>query len=322
MGVPVIELCGKLATITSQGLTKTFLCAGGGEDNEAALKFAVRLTGRTEVISLTGAYVDSPSPPSVSVVRLTFGDLSLALFAGLISARFPSADPCRPLLGMGGTLCRTRPLGSGFAADSGHVAALILELIQGPDRPVSIPRMLRSSAAGLPRSGNPADCDEVQTGVGRCGKTWACDVYNVCPDILVIGKALGGGVPIGAFVARKDLVPKELESGFLGVSFTFMNQPLAAAAGLAVLGILEREKLADRARDLGAQATERFTELAKRCEVIGNVARPRPVCGSQLRHKPRNQKPCHGSLRQSLEVRPGQWFTHAVRRPGNQRAQI
>ena len=109
--------------------------------------------------------------------------------------------------------------------------------------------------------------------LGRCGKTWACDVYNVCPDILVIGKALGGGVPIGAFITRKDLIPEGLESEPWHI-LTFMNQPLAAAAGLAVLGILEREKLADRARDLGAQATERFTQLAERYDVIGNVRGP------------------------------------------------
>jgi 4-aminobutyrate aminotransferase-like enzyme len=84
---------------------------------------------------------------------------------------------------------------------------------------------------------------------------------------------LGGGVPIGAFITRKELVPDGLEFEPWHI-LTFMNQPLAAAAGLAVLGILEREKLADRARNLGAQATERFQSLAQRYEVIGDVRGP------------------------------------------------
>ena len=132
--------------------------------------------------------------------------------------------------------------------------------------------------------------DEVQTGLGRCGKTWACDVYNVSPDILVIGKALGGGVPIGAFITRKDLVPPELEFEPWHI-LTFMNQPLAAAAGLAVLGILETEKLAERARDLGAQATERFTQLAKHYDVIGNVRGPGLFIGVDFVENQETKKP-------------------------------
>ena len=76
--------------------------------------------------------------------------------------------------------------------------------------------------------------DEIQTGLCRCGTTWACDLYDVQPDILVVGKALGGGVPIGAFITRKNLIPEGLESEAWHM-LTFMNQPLAAAAGLAVL---------------------------------------------------------------------------------------
>jgi 4-aminobutyrate aminotransferase-like enzyme len=115
--------------------------------------------------------------------------------------------------------------------------------------------------------------DEVQTGLSRCGSTWACDLFDVKPDILVVGKALGGGFPIGAFVTRKDLIPEGLESEPWHM-LTFMNQPLAAAAGLAVLEIMEKEKLAERARKLGAQATERFKTLARRYDVIGDVRGP------------------------------------------------
>jgi 4-aminobutyrate aminotransferase-like enzyme len=115
--------------------------------------------------------------------------------------------------------------------------------------------------------------DEIQTGLARCGATWACDLFGVRPDMLVAGKALGGGVPIGVLAARADLIDEGIESGAWNI-LTFMNQPLAAAAGMAVLDVVAEESLAERARELGARATERFRELAGRCTVIGDVRGP------------------------------------------------
>ena len=323
--VPVIELCQKLASIAPRGLTKTFLCTGGGEANEAAIKFAMRITGRTEVISLTGAYHGQ----SLATMGLCGSpNLRRSLPGSLRWPNFrqvPSGDAYRPLLGnqpdtwQGAVHALEADL---MAGSSGHVAALLLELVQGPNGHSVFPPEYYAAVQRVCReTGVLLIVDEVQTGLGRCGKTWACDVYDVSPDILVIGKALGGGVPIGAFITRKDLVPPELEFEPWHI-LTFMNQPLAAAAGLAVLEILEREKLADRARDLGAQATERFTQLAKHYDVIGNVRGPGLFIGVDFVENQRNQEARHGSVRQSLEVRAGQWLTHAVRGPGKQRAQI
>jgi 4-aminobutyrate aminotransferase-like enzyme len=102
---------------------------------------------------------------------------------------------------------------------------------------------------------------------------WASELYDVRPDILVVGKALGGGFPIGAFVTRKELIPAGLESEPWHM-LTFMNQPLAAAAGIAVLDIIEKENLIEKAQTLGAQFTEYFTDLARHYDVIGDVRGP------------------------------------------------
>jgi len=115
--------------------------------------------------------------------------------------------------------------------------------------------------------------DEIQTGLARSGATWASDLFDVVPDVLVAGKALGGGYPIGTFTTRRDLIPDGMESDPWHM-LTFMNQPTAAAAGLAVLDIVEKEDLAERARVLGAEATEFFKQLARRYEVIGDVRGP------------------------------------------------
>jgi 4-aminobutyrate aminotransferase-like enzyme len=275
--VPVIEFCTKISQIAPTGLSKTFLCVGGGEAVEAAIKFAMRITGRTEVLSLTGAYHGQ------SLATMGLGGMP-ALRKWMPGSlrwpnfrQIPSGDAYRPPLGDDPDSWRSavHALESDLAAgSSGQVAALILELVQGPNgHSVYSPEYYESVQRVCRAHDVLLIVDEIQTGLCRCGTTWACDLYNVKPDILVIGKALGGGVPIGAFITRKDLVPSGLESEAWHM-LTFMNQPLSAAAGLAVLGIMEKEKLSERARILGAQATEKFRELAKRYDVIGDVRGP------------------------------------------------
>ena len=274
--VPVIEFCEKLASIAPKGLTKTFLCAGGGEAVEAAIKFAMRITGRTEIISLSGAYHGQS--------LATMGLLGLPERTWLPGSvrwpnfrQVPSADAYRPLLGdqPNSWSAAVHALDADLSsASSGHVAALIMELVQGPNGHSVYPREYYEAVQRVCREkGLLLIVDEIQTGLCRCGSTWACDVYNVSPDILVVGKALGGGVPIGAFITREDLIPRGLESEAWHV-LTFMNQPLAAAAGLAVLGIMEKERLAERAGELGVQATQRFRQLAEQYDVIGDIRGP------------------------------------------------
>jgi 4-aminobutyrate aminotransferase-like enzyme len=275
--VPVIEFCTRLATLAPPGLSKTFLCVGGGEAVEAAIKFAMRITGRTEVLSLSGAYHGQ----SLATMGLAgMPSMQRLLPAALRWQNFrqiPSADTYRPPLGDDPDSWRLAVNALETAIDAGgtsQVAALIMEMVQGPNgHTVYAPQYYKEVQRVCRERGVLLIVDEIQTGLCRCGTTWACDLYQVQPDILVIGKALGGGVPIGAFITRKNLVPEGLESEAWHM-LTFMNQPLSAAAGLAVLEIVEEEKLAERANYLGALATERFRALASRYDVIGDVRGP------------------------------------------------
>jgi 4-aminobutyrate aminotransferase-like enzyme len=273
----VIEFCARLATLTPTGLTKTFMVSGGGEAVEAAIKFVMRITGRTQVLSLSGAYHGQ----SLATMGLCgMPGLRKLIPDSLRSPNFrqvPSGDAYRSPLGgspdnFSGAIHALEAELDG--ANSGKVAALLVEVVQGPNgHSVFVPEYYRSVEKVCRERGVLLIIDEVQTGLGRCGSTWACDLFEMRPDILVIGKALGGGVPIGAFITRPDLIPDGLESEPWHM-LTFMNQPLAAAAGLAVLDIVEKEKLAERARKLGAQATESFRNLARRYDVIGDVRGP------------------------------------------------
>ena len=92
---------------------------------------------------------------------------------------------------------------------------------------------------------------------------WCCDHYDVKPDIVTVGKAWGGGFPFGAVIADADLITPEIEADPWHI-LTFQNQPLQAAAALAVLDIVEEEGLVERCAAIGRHATERFEEMAER----------------------------------------------------------
>lgn len=275
--VPVIEFCAKLASIMPEGLTKTFLCPGGGEAVEAAVKFAIRVTGRVEVVSLTGAY------HGMSLATMGLGGMP-AMRSWLPGAirwpafrQIPSADSYRPLLGEGPNAWRAalRALEADLdGASSRQVAAFLMEIVQGPNGHSVFPAEYYRAVQKVCRErGVLLIVDEIQTGVGRCGANWACDLFGLAPDILVAGKGLGGGVPIGTFTTRRDLIPEGLEAEAWHM-LTFMNQPLSAAAGLAVLDVVEKENLAGRARELGARARDWFQQLSRRFDCIGDVRGP------------------------------------------------
>jgi 4-aminobutyrate aminotransferase-like enzyme len=216
----------------------------------------------------------------------------------------PSADTYRPPLGEGPDNCSAavHALEADLdGASSQQVAALVIEIIQGPNGHSLFPAEYYEGIQRVCRErGVLLIVDEIQTGLCRCGTTWASELYDVRPDILVVGKALGGGFPIGAFITRPELIPEGLESEPWHV-LTFMNQPLAAAAGLAVLDIMEKEKLGERARKMGAQATEKFRQLAKRYDVIGDVRGPGLFIGVDFVENLETKIPATAACRKAWE---------------------
>jgi 4-aminobutyrate aminotransferase-like enzyme len=301
---PVIEFCARMAAVAPQGMSKTFLCTGGGEAVEAAIKFAIRVTGRSEVISLTGAYHGQ----SLATMGLGGMPIFRKWLPGAVRwpnfRQIPSADTYRPLLGEGPDSCGAaiHALEADLdGASSGQVAALLIEIVQGPNGHSLFPAEYYEGVQRVCRErGVLLIVDEIQTGLCRCGTAWACDLYDVRPDILLVGKALGGGFPIGAFITRPELIPAGMESEPWHM-LTFMNQPLAAAAGIAVLDIMEEEKLAERAATLGAQATERFRHMARRFDVIGDVRGPGLFIGIDFVENLDTKAPATAACRKAWE---------------------
>jgi 2,2-dialkylglycine decarboxylase (pyruvate) len=123
--------------------------------------------------------------------------------------------------------------------------------------------------------------DECQTGLGRLGAMYGFEVYGVVPDLLVLSKTLGGGVPISALITSAAIERECVARGFTHVT-SHASDPMPAAAALAVIDVVEDEQLADRARDRGRYLLERLGELQERHEQIGDVRGLGLLCGLEL----------------------------------------
>ena len=243
---PEADLAELLAQITPGDLQYTFFANSGAEANEGALKLARLATGRTEFVAAEGAFHGK-----------TMGALSA-------SGREKYKTPFQPLV-PGFTHVPFGDLEAASRAVTDRTAAVILEPIQGENGVILPPD---GYLAGVRRicdqQGALLILDEVQTGLGRTGRMFACEHWGVVPDLLTMAKALGGGVmPIGAFTGRPALW-KVLETNPYLHSSTFGGNPLACAAGLATIRVIQDEHLVERAADLGGYLMARLEALARR----------------------------------------------------------
>jgi len=232
----------KRASLRVPTNTHIFLCNSGTEAVEGAFKFARLATGRTGI---------------VATLRSFHGRTM-----GALSATWEPhyREPFAPLV-PGVSHIRYNDLAAAEAAINDETAAVIIELVQGEGGVhVASEEYVHGLVSLCRERGALLIVDEVQTGFGRTGRLFACNHYDLQPDILCLAKSLAGGVPMGAIC----LGPRVMESGRItkGVhGSTFGGNPLACAAALTTLDILEREALAERAAILGAKALEQLRAL-------------------------------------------------------------
>jgi len=238
--IALAERLGAMVTANAPGTpARVFFANSGTEANEAGFKIT-RMTGRTRLIAMEGS----------------FHGRSLGALALTSNPKY--REPFEPLPGE----VTFVPYGDAdalAAAVDETVAAVVIEPIQGengvvepPDGFLAAARRITSSAGAL------LWLDEVQTGIGRCGEWLASGPSGVTADIVTFAKGLGNGFPIGACVAT-GAAASLLGPGSHGT--TFGGNPVAAAAGLAVLGIIERDGLLARVRDAGDHLASAIAEL-------------------------------------------------------------
>lgn len=218
------QLAAKLASLLPPQLNCSYFVNSGTEANEAALKLAKRVTGRTEIISCKKSYHGS-----------THGSLS-------VSGNEVKKRAFRPLLP------DVRFIHFNQEEDLVNItertACVIMETVQG-DAGVRVPtkKYLQAVRKRCNEVGALLIFDEIQCGMGRTGKLFAFEHFEVVPDILTIAKAFGGGLPIGAFISSYENMQQLTHNPMLGHITTFGGNPVCCASALATLQVIEEEKL-------------------------------------------------------------------------------
>lgn len=226
---PSNMLAAKLASLLPPGLQCAYFVNSGTEANEAALKLAKRCTGRSEIISFRKSYHGS-----------THGSMS-------VSGNEVKKNAFRPLLP--GVRFIDFNVASQLESITESTACVIMETIQG-DAGVRIPspEYLRALRKRCSDTGAMLILDEIQCGMGRTGKLFAFEHYGIVPDILTIGKAFGGGLPIAAFISSKENMSQLTHDPMLGHITTFGGNPVCCASALATLEVIQNERLLDEDR--------------------------------------------------------------------------
>jgi acetylornithine/succinyldiaminopimelate/putrescine aminotransferase len=234
-----VRLAARLAGLLPAPLSVVYFTSSGTEAIEGALKTARKHTGRPKLVAFEGAFHGD-----------TLGALSLG---GNPLYR----TPFEPLLP--GVVHLPFDDEAALAAIDRDTAAVVVEPVQA-EGGVRIPRrtFLQALRRRCTETGALLVFDEVVTGFGRTGRLFAFEHAGVVPDLLVLAKALGGGLPLGAFVGSPEVLATLAHDPPLAHVTTFGGHPLSCAAGLAALEVLVREALPARAAALGTQLQDRL----------------------------------------------------------------
>ena len=273
LNMPRVLLSKKLSEIVPDPLAKSFFLSTGSESVEAALRLAKKYTGRFEVVALLRGYhgrtAGSQSYTSISRgARAEYGPL-------LPGATFIPAPYCYRCAFNETLPCNLSCLS--YAEDvidrttSGQPAAMIIEIMQGVGGTIVPPaewvRRLRQIC-------NEREMllviDESLTGMGRTGKWFGFEHYNIVPDIMTTSKALGQGVPVAAVITTDEIAGKAVDKGY-DQGATHMGDSFQCAVALANIEVIERGNLLEKSYRIGALLKKGLEELQAKFEVVGDV---------------------------------------------------
>lgn len=224
---PQVEYATMLTKHLPDTLNAVFFTASGSEATEGAMKLAKRHTGRAEIVSFKNSYHGS-TQGALSVMGSEYWQQAFRpLLPGIKQLEYNSFED--------------------LSFINEHTACVIAETIQA-EAGVNLPDMnwMKALRKKCDETGTLLILDEIQCGFGRNGTLWAFEQFGIAPDILLLGKALGGGMPLGAFVADKKIMDSFTHNPVLGHINTFGGHPVSCAAGLAAMKVLMEENIIER----------------------------------------------------------------------------
>jgi 4-aminobutyrate aminotransferase len=262
-----INLANKLTAIAPTGLSRVLFAPGGSEANSMALKLARIVTGKHKVLSMWGSFhgagLDTISAGGESGFRKNIGPLLPGV------EHVPPIDTYRPLWENDSNQeSLVRYIRYVFETE-GDIGALIAETIRNTDVQIPSINFWQQIRALCDEFGVLLILDEIPTWLGRTGKMFAFEHFGIVPDMVTIGKSLGGGIiPMAALITKNDFnVAIEHSIGH----FTHEKSPVGSAAALAVLDFTERENLLNQAQTKGNYIHKRLLELKNEFPIIGDV---------------------------------------------------
>ncbi|MBV8201581.1 MAG: aspartate aminotransferase family protein [Acidobacteria bacterium] len=269
-----VELAARLAGVAPVDEPQVFFAASGAEAVEIALQTALASTGRPGIVAFDPSYHG-----------LTLGALAVTSRSAFRAPFAPYVHPHARRLPFG---CATAALAAALDAssESGQPGAVLVEPIVGREGVLPPPAGWLAAVAALCRqAGALLVVDEIFTGFGRTGRLFAVEAEGIRPDLLCCGKALGGGLPIAAVLARRPLFRVWSTPGEALRTSTFLANPVACAAALAVLDVLEWERLPARAAQLGARLAARLEGWPGRFPAVAAVRGRGLLWGIELRSR-------------------------------------
>jgi len=229
---PQVRFAEKLISIFPPNLQSVYFTNSGAEACEGALKLAKRYTGRSNIIACNNSYHGSTHGALSVMGNEEYKQAYRPLLPGISFIQFNNFDDLDLI--------------------DNQIACVILETIQG-EAGIRVPDFayMQALRTKCDETGTLLILDEIQAAFGRTGKLFAFEHYGIVPDILLLAKALGGGMPVGAFAASHEIMDALKENPILGHITTFGGHPVCCAAGLAALEVLLDENLCDKVEEKG-----------------------------------------------------------------------
>ena len=223
---PQVQYAKLLTNNLPPSLNSVYFTNSGAEAVEGAMKLAKRFTGRTEIVAFKNAYHGS-TQGALSILGDEYWRNSYRpLLPDIQHLDYNSFED--------------------LALITDRTACVIAEVVQAEAGVIAAENdWLQALRNRCSETGTLLVFDEIQTGFGRTGKVWGFEHFNIIPDVLLLGKALGGGMPLGAFIANKVIMQSLTENPVLGHITTFGGHPVCCAAGMAALNALLEEKFVE-----------------------------------------------------------------------------
>jgi acetylornithine/LysW-gamma-L-lysine aminotransferase len=261
------EFLKTLIGLAPKNLTQVHLNNSGAEAVEAAMKFARKFTGKKGMVAMKGSYHGK----SFGALSLTFNPKYKKAFAPLVEkvsfASYGDIESLRSVI-------------------DDDTAFVILEPIQGESGIVVAPDGFLQEVRKLcDEKGILLIFDEIQAGLGRTGRLWACDHWNTTPDIMCLAKGIAGGVPMGATLVRPDILAAISKGEH---SSTFGGNPLSCAAGIAALKALTEDGLIENSEKMGKIFREGLEKLKEKHSIIREIRGKGLMIGVELKFEVRD----------------------------------